>query len=148
MGTARCHFAIAWVVLVAQVIAAVLVPSGLLLCREADGSAHLEWVGGHCCSNDGEIASGIWSASESADSRGDACIECVDELVGHVAAVSKSRPTSDPTYHGLFVAATPDAGVPDSLPQGLSAARSPTRAIGEGPPSQVMRTLHATVLIL
>lgn len=148
MGTSRRHFAIAWVALVAQVVAAALGPSGLLLCREADGSTHYEWVGEHCCSDGSVIDPSSATTVESAGDWSQTCIGCVDDQVGQIPAVSKSRPTTDSESPELFLAHAPVGVLSDLLLDGSVAADSPTLPSGEGPPTQVLRALRATVLLL
>ncbi|MCL4743251.1 MAG: hypothetical protein KJZ54_13735 [Phycisphaerales bacterium] len=152
MGTARMHFAIAWVALVAQVIAAALGPSGLLLCREADGSTHYEWAGYEwagegCCFDDNEPGA-ISNVVPSAGLGSQACIGCTDQPAGQIPAVGTHRPTVGSDYLAQFLALPLTGGLAGSHLELAPSGRPVVLPTGEGPPTQVLRALRATVLIL
>lgn len=148
MGPARRHLLLAWTAIVAQVAVSLIGPAGLLLCREADGSSHLEWLAQHCCTPANEATPGPQEAAEIAGAA-EACINCVDEVLGQAPAVTPRAALANETDHCACPEVT-FAGLapPDSsFEVGLSQFRG-RRAAATGPPRQVCRVLHATILIL
>lgn len=152
MGTARMHFAIAWVALAAQVIAAALGPSGLLLCREADGSTHYEWASyewaGEACCFDGDESDANLDAAPSAGLGSQTCIGCTDQPAGQIPAVGAHRPTVGSDSPAQFLALPLTTGLSGSQLELAPPGRPVVMRTGEGPPTQVLRALRATVLLL
>lgn len=152
MGTSRRHFAIAWVALLAQVVAAALGPSGLLLCREADGSTHYEWAGyewaGEACCFEGGEADANLDAGPLAGLGSQTCIGCTDQPAGQIPAVGAHRPTVGSDSPAQFLALPLTIGLSGSRLELAPSGRAVVLPTGEGPPTQVLRTLRATVLLL
>ena len=134
---------LAMLLLVAQAAAVLTHPAGLLVCRDPDGTTHVEPAGDGCCLATCED-------TEDDSSAHDACAEggCEDSLVRPDGLVSTSR--SRMTLAG-------DSATPVAWTVSLFDARSCASAdpglsfdspADPGPPRQTRRALAATVLNL
>lgn len=142
MKPRRLHPVFVWLACCVHVAASMAGQLGVVVCRDADGPAHVEWSGEHCCVDD-HATPGVGSGV-SAD---DTCSagQCDDHRVGVGSVVVEARRARVLGDGGFVPFAWAGAGV-DLRPV---AVRWGVRATPEtGPPRQVERGVRSTVLIL
>jgi len=151
MSSRSFHFAVVWLLLTAQAIV-VGSPAGLLVCRESDGSSHIEWTTAAECCSGGDLSQNP-ERSETSGQRGaselESCVEssCDDEPIGVSPALTKHRSRD--------AMSVPDSLAPPSflqLASTVSWSRTTTPAslshIYDGSPRQMRLSLTSIVLIL
>lgn len=134
-----------WLLVAAQAIAALIGPACLEICREADGTSHLEWVTHACC---GDEAIESLDIERGVEAGTDACLglACDDDPFGHhlVPADWGSR------ARVFVLRATLPAGTSIALAQWKQ--DGPARWFGEtwpaAPPGESRRSLRSTILII
>lgn len=142
------HLLLAWTAIVAQAAVTLLGPAGLLLCREANGSSHLEWLAQHCCARASEATPVPHESAEIAGAD-EACINCVDEVLGPAPAVTPRVVQANETDHCACPAITFAALAPPDSSPALGLRRFAGLATAAtGPPRQVCQVLATTVLNL
>lgn len=135
----------AWLLIVAQAAAVLTHPAGLLVCRDPDGTTHVEPTGDDCCLTARDDAD---HADESAAR--DTCADgsCEDSLIRFDGLVPTIRPritlADRPVAPIAWTVGVFDARSFASAEPGLS-IESPA---DPGPPRQTRRALTATVLNL
>jgi len=141
MKPVRFHIGLVWAVIAAQVVAASLGPGGLLLCREADGTSHLEWPGEHCCAPGGE------NSSAPDAEHVELCSGCVDEPLGQSPALATRTPGGDNgnRLSPPAIVAIAAGGLDIAMEASRRSAAPPGST---GPPRPALRALRTTVLVL
>ena len=151
----RRHAGLLWVLIGVQAVALVFGPTGLILCREADGSSHVEFLSEPCCEadmaashDDSSLPCGEDVAFESsaADCPGGGCEH---ELLDRDPALRQTRKTAGASGAQHFVGADLWSSCGMSWASTALAHRS-RWAVDSivGPPGYAQQSLCATVLIL
>lgn len=129
-----------WLLVASQCLAVLLGPRGLWICRETDGSAHMEWVGSSCCETSG-------SATLSPQEGFCAPADCLDEPIdrhmlvrdGRVSIIAALSLAPAPPHWLL-----PESGLANSsVPRFGACLRAAC-----GPPGPEFLSLRTTVLRL
>ena len=150
MSSRSFHFAVVWLLLVAQAIV-VGSPAGLLVCRDSDGSSHIEWAASQCCAG-GDLGQDPERSETSDQCRApelESCREttCVDEPIEVSPAVTDHRSregksnADSPATPSLLQLASTVVWSQTTTPTSLS-------HIDDGPPRQMRLSLTSIVLIL
>jgi hypothetical protein len=150
MNPCRPHFLIACLLIAVQAVVALLGPAGLVLCREADGSVHVELAAGGCCES-APMAGPERASSGGADSDTQALCEvaeCRDVPLSQDQLAARSRQgrvlQGGGEVRGTVVVAVVTTGPATTGPK---LARWMPASLA-GPPRQVQHGLRATVLLL
>jgi hypothetical protein len=140
------HIALVWVLTAAQAIGAIAGPAGVVVCREADGSAHVELLGEACCLSELEVScSPAVEADDTPDAeRACAGDDCDDSRIGQEPALRKPRANAG-ADHWVDVC-VPVACDFDSQPGRVLCVNGRPTSI-TGPPRQVRCVLRSTILI-
>jgi hypothetical protein len=95
MALHRFQFVLAWLLITAQAVAAFGGPVGLLICRDADGSSHVERSSHSCCGQTQADLDRIGPSEFDTTSLVGSCIggHCVDQPIdaGHATANLRNR---------------------------------------------------------
>lgn len=146
MARSVLHTSSAWLLLWAYLASIIATPLGVLMCRDASGSSHIEWTAVLCCASEPvDVATQGQSAAETPCGEQD-CDSgaCVDRPISQDwLAVSQHGPRFEV---GVLA---PTACVAelntDNWPSDWIARSVPEAT---GPPRQVAQSLAVTVLIL
>ncbi len=143
MFTRRYQSILVWLVLATQAVAALGSPIGLLVCRQADGSSHIEWVNPDCITDRSSVKESL------SDSIHEPCSKeiCVDQPIGLDQAVTRlSSRDQQPV-----AVASPDTELLRVVlldAADMSSGLVRVQWVDPGPPLQCMLVLSATVLNL
>ncbi len=143
MFTRRYQSILVWLVLATQAVAALGSPVGLLVCRQADGSSHIEWVNPECVTDRGAARESV------SDSIHEPCSTeiCVDEPIGLDQAVTRlSSRDQLPAAAELPCVDRPRVVLLDLADSGHGLVS--LQWVDPGPPLQCTLVISATVLNL
>ncbi len=141
--------AMTWVLFAAQAMTVSAGYAGLLVCREADGSSHVEWVSQPCCDDTHTESDAPREADAGSVSESCSDAACVDLPIASGKATTGSRARDSGAGLGSQVADVSHAVTwsGGSSPEAESPGLAETGAALDTP-SQVRLSLRATVLIL
>lgn len=146
MARSVLHTSSAWLLLWVYIASIVATPLGLLVCRDASGSSHIEWTTVLCCASEPvDVAAHDEPAAESSCAEQD-CDSgaCVDRPISQDwLANSQQGPRLE--VGALMPVASVAEVITDFWPSDWIARSVPEST---GPPRQVAQSLAATVLIL